>query len=93
MLFVTLSNDDKNVFIQQNCGESVSTIEGGVVGSGGYDEIMASTYTGWIFGLTTETRETQVKLDSGVIEIDQATREKLQKLKYVRNTDVLLSLK
>ena len=33
-------------FSVQNCGESISSVEGGVVGSAGYDEIIASTYTG-----------------------------------------------
>ncbi len=30
----------------QNCGESVSSVEGGVVGTAGFDEIIATTYTG-----------------------------------------------
>lgn len=30
----------------QNCGESVTSIYGGVVGSAGYDELLVTTYTG-----------------------------------------------
>ncbi len=30
----------------QNCGESVNTVEGGVFGTAGFDEIVATTYTG-----------------------------------------------
>ena len=30
----------------QNCGESVNSVEGGIVGNAGFDEIVASTYTG-----------------------------------------------
>ena len=30
----------------QNCGESISSIEGGVIGTPGYEEIIATTYTG-----------------------------------------------
>ena len=30
----------------QNCGESVNSVEGGMVGNAGFDEIVASTYTG-----------------------------------------------
>ena len=32
--------------IFQNCGESVNSVEGGVVGTAGFDEIVATTYTG-----------------------------------------------
>ena len=38
--------DGFNFFTLQNCGESVSSVEGGVVGSSGFDEVIASTYTG-----------------------------------------------
>jgi hypothetical protein len=30
----------------QSCNESITSINGGVVGSTGYEEIVASTYTG-----------------------------------------------
>ena len=30
----------------QNCGESVNSIEGGVFGTTGFDELVATTYTG-----------------------------------------------
>ena len=45
-----------------NCGESVNSVEGGVVGSAGFDEIVASTYTGWVFGLTTENVESRSRM-------------------------------
>lgn len=34
--------------------ESITSIQGGCVGKEGYDEIVLSTYSGWITGLTTE---------------------------------------
>ncbi|XP_038255296.1 Bardet-Biedl syndrome 7 protein isoform X2 [Dermochelys coriacea] len=34
--------------------ESITSIQGGCVGKDGYDEILASTYSGWVTGLTTE---------------------------------------
>ncbi|XP_003221848.2 Bardet-Biedl syndrome 7 protein [Anolis carolinensis] len=34
--------------------ESVTSVQGGCVGKEGYDEIVASTYSGWVTGLTTE---------------------------------------
>jgi hypothetical protein len=33
----------------QNCGESVNSVEGGVLGTNGFDEIVATTYTGHFF--------------------------------------------
>lgn len=30
----------------QNCGECVTSVEGGVVGNAGFEEILATTYTG-----------------------------------------------
>lgn len=33
-------------FFFQACNESVTSVQGGVVGNTGYDEIVASTYTG-----------------------------------------------
>ncbi|XP_048365921.1 Bardet-Biedl syndrome 7 protein [Sphaerodactylus townsendi] len=34
--------------------ESVTSVQGGCVGKEGYDEIITSTYSGWVSGLTTE---------------------------------------
>ncbi|KAM5194420.1 BBSome complex member BBS7 [Mantella aurantiaca] len=34
--------------------ESITSIQGGCVGKEGYDEIVLSTYSGWVTGLTTE---------------------------------------
>ncbi|XP_054846503.1 Bardet-Biedl syndrome 7 protein isoform X1 [Eublepharis macularius] len=34
--------------------ESVTSVQGGCVGKEGYDEIVTSTYSGWVSGLTTE---------------------------------------
>ncbi|XP_075716611.1 BBSome complex member BBS7 [Rhinoderma darwinii] len=34
--------------------ESITSIQGGCVGKEGYDEIVLSTYSGWVSGLTTE---------------------------------------
>ncbi|CAF1583092.1 unnamed protein product [Adineta ricciae] len=37
-----------------NGTESITNIEGGVVGNPNYDELICCTYQGWIFGLTTQ---------------------------------------
>lgn len=38
----------------QNCNESITAIQCGIVGNQGYQEILVATYTGRIFGLTSE---------------------------------------
>lgn len=38
----------------QACNENVTAIQGGMIGHEGYNEIVVCTYTGRIFGLTTE---------------------------------------
>ena len=89
--------------ILQNCGESVSSVEGGVVGSAGFDEIIATTYTGWVFGLTTENVESRARLQrdsisststsattsSSVFDTDNAVKIKLEKLR--RELDIIQS--
>ena len=37
----------------QNSGESISSIGGGIIGSVGHPEVLVTTYSGRIFGLTT----------------------------------------
>ncbi|KDR14735.1 Bardet-Biedl syndrome 7 protein homolog isoform X2 [Zootermopsis nevadensis] len=34
-----------------SCNESITSIHGGVVGNAGYEEVVASTYTGFVFGM------------------------------------------
>jgi hypothetical protein len=33
-------------FSPQSCNESITSVNGGVVGNAGYEEVVASTYTG-----------------------------------------------
>lgn len=37
----------------QDAGESISSVVGGIIGTVGYPEILVTTYSGKIFGLTT----------------------------------------
>nr|CAD7588384.1 unnamed protein product [Timema genevievae] len=47
----------------QTCNESVTSIQGGIFGSSGCDEILATTYTGFMFGLTShKTTETKASI-------------------------------
>jgi len=43
------------IIIIKNGNESITSIQGGCIGTAGFDEIVVSTYNGWIFGLTTES--------------------------------------
>ncbi|KAF2360801.1 Quinoprotein alcohol dehydrogenase-like superfamily [Trinorchestia longiramus] len=61
--------------------ESVTSVQGGVVGNADYDEIIASTYTGWVFGLTTEPVDRHVTSESGVVNLSSESREKIDKLR------------
>ena len=62
----------------------MTSICGGCVGTAGYDEIVMSTYSGWVMGLTTEPREkeagsTQTDQRNTISEENQA---KITALRY-----------
>jgi hypothetical protein len=40
------------LFYPQSCNESITSVNGGVVGNAGYEEVVASTYTGNGFSYT-----------------------------------------
>nr|XP_045592027.1 Bardet-Biedl syndrome 7 protein homolog isoform X1 [Procambarus clarkii]XP_045592028.1 Bardet-Biedl syndrome 7 protein homolog isoform X1 [Procambarus clarkii] len=63
------------------CSESVTSVQGAVVGNAGYDEIVASTYTGWIFGVTSEPMDRNMTSESGVVHISQDSKQKIQRLR------------
>lgn len=53
------------------CAESVTSVQGGVVSTAGYKEIVCATYAGWVFGLTSEqqikaTGSSHTKVDPNV---------------------------
>jgi len=77
-----------------NCSESVTSIEGGVVSHQGYEEIVASTYTGKIFGLssvptgsasagakkvTSETHMRMAKLRAEIDELQQMVNKERER--------------
>ncbi|VFV42993.1 bardet-biedl syndrome 7 [Lynx pardinus] len=60
--------------------ESVTSIQGGCVGKEGYDEIVVSTYSGWVTGLTTEP----MHKESGPgeeVKINQEMQNKISNLR------------
>ncbi|XP_019377616.1 PREDICTED: Bardet-Biedl syndrome 7 protein isoform X2 [Gavialis gangeticus] len=48
------STNDPVLRYDHALSESITSVQGGCVGKDGYDEILASTYSGWVTGLTTE---------------------------------------
>ena len=64
--------------------ESITSIHGGCIGASNYDELILSTYPGWVMGLTTEPQQKQVGMptDSAKQEMDEETQLKLTALKY-----------
>lgn len=62
-----------------NCGESVTSVQGGVVGSARYDEVLVTTYSGWVFGLSVEHAEK--RLDPNYLLISPESAQRILKLK------------
>ncbi|KAJ1521166.1 hypothetical protein ONE63_002861 [Megalurothrips usitatus] len=67
--------------VPQTCPESVSSARGGVLNTQGYDEVVVSTYTGLLFGLTTERADGVSAMDSQTVSLSQDTRRRLQALR------------
>ncbi|XP_015681430.1 Bardet-Biedl syndrome 7 protein [Protobothrops mucrosquamatus] len=93
MLEIYKFETEKSPVLKYECAlsESVTSIQGGCVGKEGYDEIVASTFSGWVSGLTTEsihgecgldelklTHEMQNKVVSLRNELDQLQMKVLQ---------------
>ncbi|XP_072170884.1 BBSome complex member BBS7-like [Diadema setosum] len=60
--------------------ESVSSIQGGVVNSSGFDEVIACTYAGWIQGLTTEPSHKEAG-PGDKIQVSEESQSKISHLK------------
>ncbi|XP_073994440.1 BBSome complex member BBS7-like isoform X3 [Rhodnius prolixus] len=67
------------------CNESITSVQGGCVGNAAFDEVIATSYTGWLFGLTTEVLEKQVSLDTSnsnvKIKLSPEDKLKIDRLK------------
>nr|XP_018917653.1 PREDICTED: Bardet-Biedl syndrome 7 protein homolog [Bemisia tabaci] len=67
------------------CNESILSVQGGVVGNAGFDEILVTTHTGWLFGLTTEVVDKQTvgpnETSSSHIGVSQKEKLKVARLR------------
>ena len=52
-----------------NLSESITSVSGGCVCAANYQEIVVSTYTGWIYGLTTEPQQRQVGMPGSSLKM------------------------
>ncbi|XP_077557908.1 BBSome complex member BBS7-like isoform X1 [Haemaphysalis longicornis] len=71
--------DEPVLRFSYNCGESVTSVQGGVVGNARYDEVLVTTYSGWVFGLSAEHAEK--RLDPNYLLISPESAQKILKLK------------
>ncbi|XP_044749136.1 Bardet-Biedl syndrome 7 protein homolog [Coccinella septempunctata] len=76
-------NDASLLIFSYNCNESVTAVQCGILNTGGFDEVLVSTYTGRIFSLTSEKIEKNVeKNEQGENMIFSAdTANKISKLR------------
>ncbi|KAI4879524.1 hypothetical protein NFI96_026821 [Prochilodus magdalenae] len=79
------SSSEPTLRFENVLSESVTSIQGGCVGKESFDEVLTTTYTGWVSGLTTEpqqmeaepgdevkmSRETQAKVAALRVELEQ----------------------
>uniref|UniRef100_H2Y5K2 Bardet-Biedl syndrome 7 protein homolog n=1 Tax=Ciona savignyi TaxID=51511 RepID=H2Y5K2_CIOSA len=78
-----------NDHVLRNFNESVTAVQGGVVGSLGFEEVVVSTYSGWVTGLTTEHLQKKVSgnfhaggtANAQDLVFDEETERKLETLR------------
>ncbi|XP_069686041.1 BBSome complex member BBS7-like isoform X2 [Periplaneta americana] len=76
-------NGEEGVLSQRfiySCNESVTSIQGGVVGNAGYEEVVASTYTGFLFGMVS-AKSGKCSVDSTGTHCSDIT-ERLENLRF-----------
>ncbi|ERL95602.1 hypothetical protein D910_00029, partial [Dendroctonus ponderosae] len=64
-----------------NCNESITSLQCGIVASQGYDEVLAVTYSGRIFGLTTQVTDANFDGSTGSYVFSNDASNKIAKLK------------
>lgn len=71
------------VVVFQNFQESISSIQGGCVGQNGFTELVIGTYTGRIFGLTTQCVKLSVSDKADVLANSMSVdmRQRIVRLK------------
>uniref|UniRef100_A0A1Y1NII9 Uncharacterized protein n=2 Tax=Photinus pyralis TaxID=7054 RepID=A0A1Y1NII9_PHOPY len=79
---IDLSDKEASVLLYTtNCNESVTSLCCGIIGEANYDEILVATYTGRIFGLTTQSVERNLNTDSKNYYFTTESVQRISKLK------------
>ncbi|CAD5213465.1 unnamed protein product [Bursaphelenchus okinawaensis] len=65
-IYTVNENDFASYQQSYNCNESITSLECIHVDEGNYDEIIVSTYTGWVFGLSTEHYNAKTSKDKKI---------------------------
>ncbi|ELU07577.1 hypothetical protein CAPTEDRAFT_117810 [Capitella teleta] len=73
-------SDEPALRASQQCSESITSICGGVVSTPGYDEVVCSTYAGWVLALTTEPQHKSLGAGTQA-QVDQSVHNKIGNLK------------
>jgi len=77
---------------KHSLSESITSIDGGCVCASGYEEVVLSTYTGWVLGLTTEPQQRQLGMTGSAIKetVNQDLQDKIieltQDIEYLQQT-------
>ncbi|XP_048519315.1 Bardet-Biedl syndrome 7 protein homolog isoform X1 [Dendroctonus ponderosae] len=73
--------DASHIIFLENCNESITSLQCGIVASQGYDEVLAVTYSGRIFGLTTQVTDANFDGSTGSYVFSNDASNKIAKLK------------
>ncbi|KAL2077636.1 hypothetical protein ACEWY4_027140 [Coilia grayii] len=74
------SSNEPSLRFEHVLSESVTSIQGGCVGKENYDEVLTTTYTGWVTGLTSEPQQ----MDAGPGEEVKMSKETQAKVAALR---------
>ncbi|XP_050308096.1 Bardet-Biedl syndrome 7 protein homolog isoform X2 [Anthonomus grandis grandis] len=73
--------DATSLIFVEDCKESIMSLQCGVVGAYGYDEVLAVTYNGRVFGLTTQVADANFDGTTGSYVFSTDASAKINKLK------------
>ncbi|KAK7486998.1 hypothetical protein BaRGS_00021814 [Batillaria attramentaria] len=84
--------DEPVLRFSHSCSESITSVQAGIVSTPGYEEIVCSTYAGWVFGLTSEqqTKEmgpSEVKVDPMAVTKINSLKSELDNLQQKVSTE------
>uniref|UniRef100_T1IN54 Bardet-Biedl syndrome 7 protein homolog n=1 Tax=Strigamia maritima TaxID=126957 RepID=T1IN54_STRMM len=81
-MYELIEGEDPKLIYSHTCAESVTSVQGGIVGSDDYLEIAAMTYSGWFVGFTTESADRNLSLD---LEVNPMQIESFEKILILRS--------